>query len=657
MEVTHYLGSLSASKNLNENVGFLLTNKNGGYCSFFSKPSSRYHGFFYFDKKSMSMYKFIENIEILGHENADSLKNWFYFIERKKGNIIESFLMPKDFNSLIYELNCESEINLLLDCKNSYDNREWGRYYHMYEDDGCIVVRFTKKTDRNEDSSHETEEYVLYLAIKSDSNYYEKNEKWVERHYSGDEERKSIPFKRHVYNALRLKGTKFVFSISKTQSNATKECNHIFSNLDGIKKREKERFLDIMNSESIKKTVKNEKITNDVKIAYVTAVNALNKLIIYDKIDYGVVAGLPWFYQFWARDTLISLKALLEIDSRLAERIFFDYLNKIGNDGRLANLAGVHASSSLGSADAIGWLFLRSNTIIEEISKNRRIAQSLKKLARLIKNKEDIANKMKNHMEKCDSDMQKREDDCHYVLYEIECSLEKSLNCLLKFHTKGNFEVNDSKETWMDTNFEGDGRKGARIEMQALRLNMYKIMFELTQNQKYKVLENVLKEKVREKFWNGNILADGIGDFTIRPNIFIAAYAYPELLLNEEWQICFENALSSLWLEWGGLSTIDKSSSIYSDIDTGEDIKSYHRGNSWFWINNLAALALSKINKNRFNKNIQKIIEASAEEILWKGCIGCHSEISSAKQLESKGCFNQAWSNAMFIEMVGAVFR
>ena len=208
----------------------------------------------------------------------------------------------------------------------------------------------------------------------------------------------------------------------------------------------------------------------------------------------------------------------------------------------------------------------------------------------------------------------------------------------------------------MDTDFQGDNREGIRLEIQALRLNMYRLMFELTQDHKYKVLENVLRLKARQHFWDKKILADGLNDFTIRPNIFIAHYAYPELLSREEWEACFENSLKALWLEWGGLSTIDKNNQLFTDANTGEDSKSYHRGDSWFWINNMAALALHGVNKTKFSKHVQKIIEASAEDILWKGCIGCHSEISSAKELSSRGCFNQAWSNAMFIEMVDEVY-
>ena len=66
---------------------------------------------------------------------------------------------------------------------------------------------------------------------------------------------------------------------------------------------------------------------------------------------------------------------------------------------------------------------------------------------------------------------------------------------------------------------------------------------------------------------------------------------------------------------------------------------------------------MNRINKNKFKKNIQKIIDASTEEILWKGCIGCHAELSSAKELRSEGAFNQAWSNAMYIELIDEVFR
>src|SRR3989344_5947776 len=338
MKVIHSLGILNASRDTNENAGFLLTNSKGGYCSFFSEPSSRYYGFFYFSSKNMKMCKFIENIEITGAGKTDFLKNNFYFAEREKDEIIESFFMPKGFDSLAYELNSEHEIDLILDCKDSYDNREWGRSYEISEENGFFIVKFTKKTDKREDKNHNQEEFSLYLAIKSDNNHFQKNDKWIERDYFADVQRKSHPHKRHVYNALRLKGKKIVFTISDSKNSAIKECEYIFNSLNEIKNKDKETFYNLLKSADVKKVLLNKNIDDKIKIAYVNAANSLNNLTVNNKNNNAVFAGLPWFFQFWSRDTLISLKAMSKIDKNFSEKILLNYLNRIGNDGRLPNL-------------------------------------------------------------------------------------------------------------------------------------------------------------------------------------------------------------------------------------------------------------------------------------------------------------------------------
>ena len=482
-----------------------------------------------------------------------------------------------------------------------------------------------------------------------------KNEKWVERNYAADQQRNSLPFKRHAYNALRLIGTKFVFSISGNKNSALKEAEHVFNNLDSIKNKEKENFLNILKNNDIKKIITNGKLSDEIKIAHVNAANSLSNLVI-DK-PHGVIAGLPWFYQFWPRDTFVAIKSLSKINNDLSEKIIFYYLDKISSDGRFPNLVWHQNPKNLGSADAIGWLFLRCKEVIEKINANKKIINSIKDSINTIKqNKNSKSPIVREYIRRCNSIINKKEEGYHKVVYEIESSLEKSINGLLKFHTKDNFESNEPKETWMDTDYANDCRDGVRIEIQALRLKMYKLMFELSQNHKYKILEHTLRIKLRHKFWNGKILADGLNDFTARPNVFIAAYVYQELLSKKEWEECLDNLLAALWREWGGLSTIDKNNGLFTDTDSGEDVKSYHRGNSWFWINNLAALVLNRTNGKKFSEKIKKIIEASTDEILWKGCVGCHSELSSAKELTSSGCFSQAWSNAMYMEMIEEVF-
>ena len=222
----------------------------------------------------------------------------------------------------------------------------------------------------------------------------------------------------------------------------------------------------------------------------------------------------------------------------------------------------------------------------------------------------------------------------------------------MKNHTKNKIAYNGPLETWMDTGPVGYQREGACIEIQALRLKMYNLTYELTRDKKYQVLEKEMKEEVRKQFWDGEMLVDRLGDLTARPNVFLAAYIYPRLLNNEEWSQAFEYVLERIWLDWGGLSTIDSRSRLFADSYSGENNKSYHHGDSWFWVNNLSALMMFRVDKQKFGEYIKKIFDASKEEMLWNGCVGGCAELSSANSLRSEGCVLQAWSCATFIELM-----
>jgi glycogen debranching enzyme len=152
-------------------------------------------------------------------------------------------------------------------------------------------------------------------------------------------------------------------------------------------------------------------------------------------------------------------------------------------------------------------------------------------------------------------------------------------------------------------------------------------------------------------------LADGKSDFTIRPNIFIAYYISPEILSKKEWESVFDLALKKLWLNWGGITTIEKENELFQPVHTGVDNKSYHRGDSWFFINHIAGISLLRLNEKKYSKKINKIINASIEEMFNSGAIGAISEISSAHSITSFGCHNQAWSNATFIELMNEKWK
>ena len=173
-----------------DKAGFMLTNKIGGYVYFSNAPTSRYQGFFV--NEELKMFRVVENINLVEQSPIKVLRNKFYLIEREHQNeLIDSFFMPHNSNSLVYELSQEEEIDIALDIKEPYDNREFGRIYNIEIEKDKIIVKFTKRSNLNEDESEGEEEYTVYLAIKPDKLNYEIIDEWQKRDYSDDRARGS----------------------------------------------------------------------------------------------------------------------------------------------------------------------------------------------------------------------------------------------------------------------------------------------------------------------------------------------------------------------------------------------------------------------------------------------------------------------------------
>jgi glycogen debranching enzyme len=605
--VSHALGERRVSKDVNEETGFLLTNKKGGF--FNLGISSRYRGLFFRFKDDA--LKVIDEIRVRGE--ITELRNNFWNIARYRGKFCESFFMPMSTDCLVYELSSEQEIEFLFDVKKAYDNREWGRNYKVWLEGGMGIIEFTKTTDRREDSSSGTKEFTVYLAIDCGNKGIAFPNQWEKQEYSFDRERNSYPAERHVYKGLIAKSKRAVIGFSESKEEAVRICNNVKKHLERFKQLQK-RYTKV----SIR-NVKNEKIN----LAAKCAIESLDNLIVAnDENDsVNIYAGLPWFFQFWSRDLFVSLKALMmDKEYNTVKKILMEYLHCFGEDGLLPNRVP-ESRTGIKSADALGWYFRRWDELIAILREEGRLKDYFKKSELLW-----IFNK-----------------------------LEDSINRVVMTYTKNNLAINKSQETWMDSVFEGE-RDGARIEIQALRMEMYSFLYKVTGRKIYRDLRLRLIAKAREVFWTGEYLKDGAEDSTIRPNVFIAAYAWPDLLSREEWIKCFDYILPRLWLPWGGISTIDKNDRRFHAFNTGEEPASYHNGDSWYWINNMAALVLYRLDYSHFKEYVDKILEASCEDILFKGFIGCNSELSSAAEQKAQGCLNQAWSNAMFVELVEEMF-
>jgi len=585
MRLSHTLGKTVVSKD-SKNGSFLLTNRNGSYCYFSATPESRYQGVFF--KDDSRIFRVIENISI-GEEKIHAVDNRLWAVERiRDKGVKETFVMPNNLNAFLYELTKKQEITLTLDIRESYNTEEFGRDYEITQEKGFMIVSFPKDG--------------VYLVVKTDSKV-EVISKWVERNYKLDEKRKSPPFNWWVYDALKFNGKKLVCAFGSDKEIAVSVAEKVYAESSSIKDQEK-KFFSKYNDAKTKKAIK--RFGKEAGIAYACARASLEGLATTDP---GIYAGLPWFFQYWARDEALSLKPFINIkNSDIAKTILLEHLERMGSNGRLQNHRNEQGNSadSMVSADAAGIVYMR----LAELIKQNRLDN--------------------NETEK------------------VKTVLEKTIKNLLMHRTEGFFDFNGQKETWMDT----IARDGVRIEIQALRLLMYKLVFKLTKEKQYKYLEEKLAKAVKQRFLHGKILYDGIGDITARPNVFLAAYIYPEMFTKNQWKNVFNHSLNHLWLDWGGLSTIDTESREFTGKDSGQEIKAYHNGDSWYWINNLAGVVLSSIDKRGFNSKTKEILEASTNDILWQGAMGHHSEVSSALKQEAAGCVAQAWSNAFFIELV-----
>ncbi|MBW2995472.1 hypothetical protein KY312_03890, partial [Candidatus Woesearchaeota archaeon] len=615
------------------NSSFLLTNKIGGFFSIpvAGKLISKFQGSFFChpEIEGWEIFKAIENL--VPDEMPNRVVNKFWCVERYGEKLKERFFVPYYYEALVYQTNTPFE--LIVDMRQVHDFHPFGRYYNIYEEEGILIFEYSKQREH----VHEGEPYKIYMAVIGDDLTRTEIKAFEQKTYPYDKYRGSHPFEWWAHRAMKFhvkNDSTFVFAYSHDVEKAVNIAKYVKNNLPYLEHTQK-RYVD---------KIVNTKLRIDdaeVKTAYRCALKALDDLTVKIKGKNGIYAGLWWFFQWYTRDEAEALKAvLLEEKYEEAEDILMREIEIILPDGRLPNR---YPYSLLGSADGVGWTFKRIDDYIKLVQ-----AKHILEI----------------HLTQAD------------ILF-IQNQLSLALAKLEKHHSKAGLASNGPMETWMDTTvpYSNDVREDRRIEIQALRLSMYKLMkylSEITNNYKqfkqYEEKERNMRSLVRKKFWNGTRLADGIYeknrqdfiDETIRPNIFVAAYVYPELLSTEEWVKAFDHVLPHLWCDWGndfgGITTIDKESKLFQPNYLGESNVSYHRGDVWYFLNNMTALVLHRADKDRYQDYIRKLLKSSTDQLLYSGIISHLAELSSASKMESNGSLAQAWSVAFYIELINELY-
>lgn len=590
-------------------AGMLLTNKKGNYLAL-STPNnaSHYEGYFHFDAKRWELLKSIESIGI-GEEPLE-LANHLSSVERRYDKAHERFVLCS--NALLYELEGEAEATITLDARYVHDFSTWGRVYDVEEHDELLLVHYRKYTD----ASCAKLDYESFLAIASPDGCVplRRSERWIERRYAYDVRRGSAaPDHCFELGSIASAGRlRLILAASTSREKALGKARRV---------REEYETIQENTLRAIEQTLRQPRIVPAL------ALRSLDALTVRVKGDVrGIFAGLPWFYQVYARDEAICLRAkALEGRYLLAKELIFRSAEAMLPSGRLPNRMP-HAE--LGSADAVGWLFARLQGLLEHL------------VARGILN--DYFTRIE--------------------LAYLRDRLERAIETLHARYLRDGLIWNAAKETWMDTVAGDDGRPGARIEIQALAIRMYRcaqLLSRLTKTGNGKHLRVYERERlaaVRRHFLVDGRLVDGLSDHgvdrRVRPNLFLALYLCPDLVGVREWRESIEAVMGELWCEWGGLRSLSCEDALFVGHYSGLDNRSYHRGDSWFFLNNLAAVALHRLDAKAYEPWVRKIRDASVNEMLYSGWAGHCAEVSSASYLESAGCWAQAWSAASLVELL-----
>ena len=597
MKIINQYKNTKTEKSVEGAVSLVLGNDMGNFF-YLQGEETRYQGFYFADnsnyEKKPNIYKVIDEIRILGRDETVEMKNNFFKVVREsKDGMSEDYFIPDGHNALCLKTSKKAQAEVVLDIRNPYDSRQMGRFYDVEIRDEHLIVGYTKRRDWKEDNLGDKKEFGLFLVVKTDKDSFNKIGEFFSKYYCKDQKRNSYPWDRYVYRAFCMTFKKAVFAVGKTKKEAIEEADEVFKNWDKLYKKTRDEHSDLLVP----------KITDtEIKMACLCAQNSIRTLISKNKYV-GAYAGIPWFFQYWHRDEALSLSQIYKLDKKVAEEIIMSQLDGIIDRDSFPKQRFPDSAQETQSADAIGILARECF----EIFKVNRVSK--------------------------------------FFRGDVVKKFEKIVPKILRERMQDKLVKNYAQETWMDSM----DRDGFRIEVQAGILALYKFLYLETNNDQYKILLEDLERETIKRFYRGEMLWDGADSGTTRPNIFLAYHLYPELLLPEKWERCFDKILPELYLEWGGIASLSQVDSRFVGKDSGEGSPSYHNGDSWYFMNNLVASVLYRINPAKYSEYINEIMDASTNEILYMGAIGHHAEISSAMCQESLGCEAQLWSSAMYL--------
>ena len=348
----------------------------------------------------------------------------------------------------------------------------------------------------------------------------------------------------------------------------------------------------------------------------------------------GIFAGLPWFNNYWGRDSFISLPGATFVagnfkDAREILLSFARFQEKDSsstNYGRIPNFV-TPTSIAYNTADGTPWF--------------------VKQMYDYIKVSNDTA-----------------------LIRELFPVIKRSIEGTIRYHTDSlGFLTHGDAESWMDAvgpNGPWSPRGNRACDIQALWYYQLLIgSFEaeyLNRNslaRKWKSLADAVEKNFNTYFVDrenklvyDHLHADGSPSHELRPNQLFCL----DIINSEDIREAMVKTVTANLIYEQGVGTLSQSDSNFHPFHHNEPYyvqdAAYHNGIVWTWLNGHAIYALTRNDEEDLTFTITKNM---VHQILHRGCVGTLSELLDAQTRSGEteprlsGAFSQAWSLAEFI--------
>ncbi len=424
----------------------------------------------------------------------------------------------------------------------------------------------------------------------------------------------------------------FVIAAASSSSEALELSRNVQENLSNLIKARKQRMEDLLHASYVKTG------NLELNIALAWAKLSLDALIMNQAQSgipvKGIFAGLPWFNNYWGRDSFISLPGATFVtgnfrDAREILASFARFQEKDStstNYGRIPNLVTPN-SIAYNTADGTPWF--------------------IKQMYEYVKHSNDTA-----------------------LLRELFPVVKRSIEGTLKYHTDSlGFLTHGDAESWMDAvgpNGPWSPRGNRACDVQALWYYQLLIgsftadyLTEYHLAGTWRAIADSVEKHFNKYFVDrenklvyDHLNSDGTPSHELRPNQLFCL----DIVNSRDVREAMVKTVSEALIYEHGVGTLAQTDSNFHPYHHYEpnyvQDAAYHSGIVWTWLNGQAIYALTRNDRQDLTYTITKNM---VHQILERGCVGTLSELLDAHvrpgetEPRLSGTFSQAWSLAEFI--------